>query len=124
MGKKFIALSVDPLLNGVSMASSINGTPVPIQDLDNIGIQCSWTGSDPLGTLGVQVSVDYSPQFGTGTWTPLDNGGTPISISPGGSAGNGYFDLNQLSASWVQVTYTTASGSSGSLTVKYSAKAV
>lgn len=117
---------LDPLISAQSMAVSFNGTPTNIQDKDNCGIQLSWTGSNPIGTINVQVSLDYDPRFPTaGTWTFLaDSSGNAIKIIPAGAAGSGYFDLNQLSAFWVQVIYTTAGGSVGNLTSKIVAKNV
>lgn len=125
MAKNVMKFYLDPLITGQSMAASFNGTPTNIEFYDNVGIQLSWTGSNPIGTIGVQVSLDYDPRFpAQGTWTVLTQPGTstPVTIVPAGSAGNGYFDLNQLSAMWVQVTYTTASGSVGNLTSKIGLK--
>jgi len=114
----------DPLITAASMASSISGTPVNIQFTDNVGIQLSWTGADPLGTIGVQVSLDYNANTEAGTWTPLEINGAALTVAPGGTAGNAYLDLNQLSAPWIQVTYTTASSSVGNLTAVIGAKEV
>lgn len=115
---------LDPLINAHSMASSFNGTPWNIQPFDNVGIQLKWTGASPDGTINVQVSLDFDPRFPSqGTWTLLEDASSnPIVITPGGTPGNGYFDLNQLSAFWVQVVYTTSGGSVGNLTAKYSSK--
>lgn len=126
MAGKALQLFPDPIITNKSMASSFNGTPTNIQVYDNVGIQLSWSGASPGGTINVQVSLDFDPRFPTGgTWTLLqDSSGNAIKIQPGGSAGNGYFDLNQLSAPWVQVVYTTAGGSVGNLTSKIVAKAV
>lgn len=122
--KNTLKFYLDPLIDGQSMAASFNGTPTNIQEYDNVGIQLSWTGANPLGTINVQVSLDYDTRFpNLGTWTLLeDSSGNPIVISPAGTADTGYFDLNQLSAMWIQVIYTTASGSVGSLTSKIALK--
>ncbi len=124
MAKNTLRYYLDPLISAKSMASSFNGTPANIQEFDNVGIQLKWTGSNPIGTINVQVSLDYDTRFpSSATWTLLEDGtGTPIVITPAGAAGTGYFDLNQLSAMWVQVVYTTAGGSNGLLTSKISAK--
>jgi hypothetical protein len=125
MSRKNVLLPyTDPLISAQSMASSFSGTPVFIQYEDNIGVQLKWVGSDPLGVIGVQVSLDYNSNTKTGTWTPLEEGSSPLTVSPGGTAGNAYLDLNQLSAPWLQVTYTTAGGSSGFLTATYGAKMI
>ena len=126
MSAKFQGPFLDPLITNTSMATSFNGTPYNLENKDNVGIQLNWTGASPGGAINVQVSVDYDPRFpADGTWTLLtDSTDTPIEIDPGGGAGTGYFDLNQLSAQWVQVVYTTAEGSVGLLTAKYVAKSV
>lgn len=113
MARKFLNSFADPLLTSVSMAASATGTPVVIQDMDNIGVQAVWTGSNPIGTLSVQVSADYNHNLqDAGTWVTL-----PVSMSPGGTPGNGYFDLTGLSAPNLRAVYTTSAGSSGALSV-------
>jgi hypothetical protein len=125
MSAKFQGPYLDPLINAQSMAASFNGTPMNIENKDNCGIQFSWTGANPLGSINIQVSLDYDSRFpAAGTWTLLQNSGSNIAISPAGSAGTGYFSLNQLEAPWVQVVFTTASSSSGLLTAKTVAKSV
>ena len=115
----------DPSMSAQSMVANITGTPVNVQFTDNVGIQVSWTGSNPIGTIGIQVSLDYNQNTKTGTWTPIQTTpGTPLTVTPAGSAGNAYVDLNQLSAPWIQVTYTTAGGSSGALTAVIGSKEV
>lgn len=123
-GKNTLKVYPDPAIAGQSMAASFNGTPTNIEYFDNIGIQLKWTGANPIGAINVQVSLDFDPRFpSAATWTYIESTpGVPIVIAPGGAPGTGYFDLNQLSAPWVRVTYTTAGGSSGSLTSKVSAK--
>jgi hypothetical protein len=125
MRKLVLPTYPDPLITAQSMAASFNGTPVYIQFEDNIGIQLVWTGANPIGTIGVQVSANYNPNTQAGTWTPLQlTPGTNLTVSPGGSAGNAYLDLNQLSAPWIQVTYTTAGGSVGLLSALITGKEV
>lgn len=124
MAKNTLKTYIDPLITNQDMSASFNGTPSQIEFFDNVGIQLAWAGATPGGTIGVQVSVDYDPRFAANaTWTPLQTTpGTNLTVSPGGSPGNAYLDLNQLSAPWVQVTYTTAGGSVGTLTSKLCAK--
>ena len=114
----------DPLISGASMASSFFGTPTCTQFFQNITYQLKWTGSNPTGTIKIQVSVDYDPRFpNNATWTNVQEPeGTDIFIGPAGVAGNGVFDLNQLGGMWVRVSYGTAVGSVGNMTSKLSAK--
>lgn len=126
MAKNFMPAYTDPLINGVSMASSVTGTPVGISTFDNVGVQLVWAGADPLGTINFQVSLDYNKTTGNpGTWTTIDDeNGNPVVVTPGGTAGNAYVDFNQLSAPYFRVIYTTAGSSSGTLTAKIGAKSV
>jgi hypothetical protein len=123
--KNILPPFVDPKMTAQSMAASISGTPTNIQYLDNVGIQLHWSGNNPIGTIGVQVSNDYNPNTLAGTWTPLQTTpGTNLTVSPGGTAGTAYLNLDELAAPWVQVTYTTASGSVGVITSVITAKMV
>lgn len=124
MGKNSLKFYLDPLISARSMAASFNGTATNIQNFDNVGIQFSWSGANPLGTINVQMSNDFDPRFpSAATWTLIeDDSGVAIVIAPAGTAGTGYFDLNQLPGMWIQVVYTTTGGSVGTLTCKISAK--
>lgn len=103
------------------MSADITGTPTNIQYLDNICIQCVFTGS-PVGTLIVQGSATYQQnptthvQTVAGTWSTL----TSYAVT---TAGDVLFDLNQLSFPWVRVIYTFTSGT-GTLNATVSGKAV
>lgn len=99
-------------LNGVDMASSHTSAAINIQYLDNVGIELVWSGASPTGTIAIQVSLDNT------TYITIPS----VSVSPGGSAGNAYIDLNQLSAAWVRIAYTTTGGSVGTLTATVGAK--
>jgi len=113
----------DPLITAASMAASITGTPVNINFMDNVGIQLAWSGSNPIGSITFQVSLDYDPNNSVGTWTTVQlTPGNNLTISPAGTADNAYVDLNQLSATYIRVIYTTAPTSSGALTAKIAAK--
>jgi hypothetical protein len=115
----------DPLITAQDMSASFNGTAIDVQYKDNIGCQLVWTGSNPTGTITFQVSLDYSANTQVGTWTTIQlTAGTNVQLTPGGTAGNGYADFNQLSAPWFRVVYTTASGSVGNLTATIGAKGV
>lgn len=106
------------------MSSSITSTPVEVKYQDNIGVQLHWTGT-PTGSFAFEVSMNYSKDINgnvvnTGNWVVL-----PVSpsISAAGSADDAYVDLNQISARYVRVVYTAASGS-GTLDVFVNAKGV
>jgi hypothetical protein len=94
-----------PIVTAGSMAAaSITSDWIPITGIDNINVQCAWTGT-PTGTFDVQVSLDAS--------TP-----TSLVINPAltaaGSASNFDLDLNQQGAAYFRVIYTRT-GSTGTL---------
>jgi hypothetical protein len=102
-----------------------------IQWLDNIGVQFNFSGS-PVGTFQVQVSADYSQDAqgnvtNPGNWaavplTYLLTGASTTATTVPTSVGSPiYLDLNQLSAPWVRVVYTNASGT-GTLNAFITAK--
>jgi hypothetical protein len=106
--------NVSSILKNGNMAGNLTSTNVDISCQDNIGLQLVWTGT-PVGIINVNVSLDQI------NWIPLTF--TPSINQPAGSAGTLYLDLNQLSAMWLQVTYTSTSGS-GTLDVQQASKAV
>ncbi len=124
MAKNTLRLYKDPLITGFDMSGSVNGSPTNIEFFDNVGYQLKWTGGNPVGAITFQVSIDYDARFPTlATWTTIEvSPGTPLTISPGGSPGNGYADINQMSAMWIRPVYTTAGGSVGSLSCTFCAK--
>lgn len=99
------------------MSASFNGTPTNIEFFDNVGVQLSWVGANPQGTIRVQVSLDFDPRFPSdATWTAIQTSpGTDLTVLPGGTPGDAYIDLNELSGMWIRVVYTTDAGSDGNL---------
>ncbi len=125
-GRKDVLLPyTDPLMNGASTTSSINGTPINIQYLDDIGVQFSWTGSNPAGTITLQVSNDYNKHTQVGTWSTVQTTpGTNYSVSLGGTPGNTFADFDLTGAVWLRPVFTTTGGSVGTITCVTSAKMV
>jgi hypothetical protein len=120
-------LSPHILVSAASLAASFNSPAQQIQYTDNIGIEVDVTGASGLsGIFAVQVSASFSQDdFGNilnaGTWiTLMDPSGTPIEATV---VGNGavYFDLNQLSAPWVRISYIATTGT-GTATILTTAK--
>lgn len=100
---------------------SVTSAITNIQTLDNVGIQLEWTGA-PVGSFQIQVSADHAQdEFGNvtnaGQWIPLTlsylSGSSIVTAQsvPTTVGSPIYLDLNQLSAPWIQVVYTGASGS-------------
>lgn len=119
--KKNVLLKFNNIVNGDMSQASLTSTVTNITYLDDIGLQFNWTGS-PVGTFQVQVSADHAQDFNNnvtvaGNWIPLTftyyNGtafvtSTTLSTSLGSPY---YLDLALLSAPWIRVVYTMASGS-------------
>ncbi len=119
--------------SGDMSTASITSSITNIGQLDNIGIQLSWSGS-PVGTFAIEISADHAQDIEgnvtvVGQWTPLVltyfTGGVFITSAtvPTSVGSPIYLDLTQLSAPWIRVTYTRGSGS-GTLNAHITAKAV
>jgi hypothetical protein len=129
---------IDPSI--VLKAIAVTGTATytsnqsNINAISEIGYTVSFTGT-PTGTLSVQVSNDFNPSdpivnnrpLNSGTWVsiPLQyfNGtslitATAIPVTAGGSY---YLDVVGISAAWIQLIYTNASGS-GTITATVAGK--
>lgn len=115
-----------PLVNAVSMASTITSAPTNINRLPGLSYDLVWTGT-PTGTFAVQVSNSYTqnPDGTTnaaGSWNSLPTsafvGTYPV---PAGSSGFGFLDVVGTEAAWCRLLYTP-SGGSGTLTVVVAAK--
>lgn len=122
MSRPFIAQF--PLLTNVSMAASVSSSPINIQQMSYVGFDVSWTGT-PVGTFSVEVSNTYK-QSGegvvlvAGNWTALTLSAV---VSATGTSGNGFIDIDGVSADWIRLTYTRTSGT-GSLSATASAKVI
>ena len=114
------------LVAAASMTTSITSPVTSIEFLDNIGYQIDYSGS-PVGTFSVQVSADYNQDYqgnvmNAGSWVTVPvtywNGTTFVDSTtiPTTVSSPVFVNLNQLSAPWVRVVYTFASGS-GSLNI-------
>lgn len=115
-----------PIINAVSMATTITGPATIIQRLPGISYDVSWTGT-PTGTFSVQVSntVVLGPNGAisqAGNWNTLPSGAFVGTLpAPSGSSGNGFIDVIGTEAYAVRLVYTAASGA-GNLTVVAAAK--
>lgn len=113
------------IFNNVDISVDQTSAGIHIMYGDNVGIQVVWTGT-PTGTFGVSVSntatLNPNGAVSGGIWTPLVLS-TPNNPVTSGSSGNGYIDLNQLTAAFVQLTYTATSGA-GNCTATLTSKPV
>ena len=113
------------ITNG-SMVNTLTGLSTIVQKISILSYQFVWTaGSSPIGTVGVQVSNDFSiDPTGTisnaGTWSTyyfLIGAGTyATSIAVSGSTGNAIIELPTLSFYAIRPIYTRSSGT-GTLNV-------
>lgn len=115
-----------PLINAVSMATSITSPVTNINGLCSIGYDLTWTGA-PVGTFSVEVSNSYSQDnegnvINAGSWTILPTssfqGTYPV---PAGTASNGFLDIEAIGSAWIRLLYNRTSGT-GNLTVIVAAK--
>lgn len=120
----FNSLLKTHLISATSMGATITSAAFPCQFQDNIGIQLDWTGS-PVGAFSIQTSIDHAQDSQgvittAGHWITLT---LSTAITASGSADDAYIDLNQLSAPWIRVVYTSTSGT-GTLDCFIAAKGV
>lgn len=116
-----LALFTSASMTGTSVLTS---PVVQINYLDNVGVQLHFTGT-PTGTFAVQVSADHAQDASgnvtvAGNWVAISLTPSPVAA---GAADDIYIDLNQLSAPWLRVQYTNASGA-GTLSGWATAKSV
>lgn len=91
------------LLNGVAMTSTttFHSDPLPVMNVDNIGIELSWTGT-PTGTFSIEASNSQL------AWITLTF--NTALTQPAGSANSIGLDINQFPFYYIRITYTNASG--------------
>jgi hypothetical protein len=108
-------LSPNPVITNASMTTSVTSAVTIIQKLSQVGYDISWSGT-PVGTFSVQVSNTYTQNSegvvqNPGNWTTLTLSSVPAAT---GSAGNGYIDIDAISAYAMRLVYTAGS-STGTL---------
>lgn len=111
-GRKSNLESFHNIVAGDMSQATITSIVTNIEQLDNIGFQLNWSGTSPVGTIAIQVSLDYAQDYlgnvtNTGTWATIGITPTP---SVSGNTGSAYIDVNQLSAPWIRAVYTKTSG--------------
>jgi hypothetical protein len=107
---------VNHFMTAQSMTSSFNSVAIPINLMDDVGIQTNVTnGSSAVGTLSIQVSADHLQDdegniLVAGTWATVQSPpGTNLTLAVTGN-GAYYFDLALLSAPYCRLAYTATSG--------------
>lgn len=120
-GKKSLQLFEMFALPGGDISASVISQVTNVQFEDNIGIQVSWTGTSPVGTLAIECSNDYGRNGVTSpVWVALDFGST-INIT--GNSGSHTININQLPFTNIRANYTRVSGT-GTLKAQISAKSL
>src|ERR1700732_1031547 len=104
-----------PVIVNASMAGTVTSAVTIIQNLSLLGYDISWSGGSgsTAGTFKVQVSNTYSQKAdGTvavaGNWTTLTLSNVPTVAT---SSGNGYIDVDTISAFAMRLVYTPSGGS-------------
>ena len=110
MSRKNVLTSYQIVTAGDMSTSSITSATTNVQYLDNVAVQCNFTGS-PVGVFDLQVSIDNVNFAPLGLNIAASNG-SPIVIN-----------ANQLSAPYVRLTYTKTSGT-GTLNAFISGKEI
>lgn len=114
------ALIVKQTLTDGDMSGDLTSLVTHAAKLDNIGFQVKWESSDITGTIAVEGSINYDPQSETGDWYALTF--SPVLTQPNSDNGGYLVDVNQFPFPYYRVTFTNASGSTGTLNVWTSAK--
>lgn len=111
------------ITNG-SMAGNLTSSVTIIQKLSMVSFDIAWSaGSTPVGTITVEVSNTYAQNADgsvktAGNWNTLTSLGT---LSVSGNSGNGFIDIDDISAYAIRLVYTRSSGS-GTLNVTINGK--
>lgn len=116
------------ILNG-DMSGSLTGKPSIILRLPMMSYSFSWSGTAPVGTVSIQVSNDYAENVDgsvavAGTWNtvPVGYNGASVTVVPlTGNTGNGFIDIDAMSAYAIRPIYTRTSGT-GTLQAIFEAK--
>lgn len=105
------------------LSGDLTSNAVHIQYIDNVSIQFVFTGN-AVGDFAVEASLDHTEQQGyvvnAGNWVALPLSPAPVAA---GVAGDISIDINQLSAPYIRLTYTSTSGT-GTVQAYVSGKAV
>lgn len=110
-GRKNVLLPIKILSAGDMSAATLTSSVTNIQFLDNLAIQCNFTGS-PTGTFAVQFSLDNVNWVSSAT----------VPTAAAGSAASNLTNFTLQGAAYVRVVYTKGSGT-GSLDIWICAKA-
>jgi len=120
-GKKVLFPFV--LVSAQSMGGDVTSNPIDLENIDNVGIQVSWTSANAVGVISVQGSLDYKPTAppNSGTWFDLTF--DPALAQPNSDSSGYLINLNQVPYTWLRLKYTRTSGT-GTLNAYACGKAV
>lgn len=104
-------------LTAVSTSTPVVSRAQKVYGVDNINLQCKWTGS-LAGTFDVQTCSNQV--INPTDWDSLSFSPTPQAT---GSANHGTIEINQNGAYWVRVVFTQSAGS-GNLSVTVMGKGI
>ncbi len=111
------SLPAYPLLTAQALGASFNSPPTKILYIDNVGYEIDVSSASSLnGVFTIQVSASYDEDdqgnvIKAGIWTTVQYPNTDTNVSATvTSNGSVYFDLNQLSAPWARLVWTSSDG--------------
>lgn len=112
-------LGTDTAAGDMATTGGATYSIVNIQSADDVGLQLSWAGSSPLGTMSFTASNNYDPSTNSGSgavWTtvPASVWSATGTLNPAGSDSDVIATLavrEVVRAKWLKLTYTPTSGS-------------
>lgn len=106
------------VVNQQSLGASFNGAAILVDQVYGFSMHMIYTGT-PNGTLKIQCSNDVTTnELLVTNWSDITGASAAIT-----TAGNTFFNVDQVYFKWIRVTYTRTSGT-GALDVNYFAKGV
>lgn len=98
------------ITNG-SMSGNITSLTQDISSVTSISVQCTWTGTSPVGTASLYGSLDNI------TFTAISDS----SLSVSGNSGSNLWNYDLPAFPYIQLVYTFGSGT-GTMNAKISGK--
>lgn len=121
MARKNIIAS-HKMLDSVSLTSNSESSITNVINLDRASVSIQWSGSDSVGEVEFHARKKEKEKSTADTqWYTLDFGS---SIAITGASGSHEVIFDSLDFCELKAVYTTASGTTGSLTAVISAKTV
>jgi hypothetical protein len=111
-------LATDALAANMATSAGASYAILGIHSADEVGLQFTWTGTSPVGTMSFAASNNFDPSTNAGsgaTWTTVPSTvfSSTSAFNPAGSASDCIATLtvkDVVRAKWLKITYTPTSG--------------